>query len=70
MWVLAGLDDAPTFTAGDEAVLLLGSALTESNVVGLNQGVYPIREGRVVGQQVTDPAAFKRAVVEARGSGS
>lgn len=66
LWVLGGLDGAPTFAANDEAVLLLYKGLLDSPVVGVNQGIYPLKGGKVQGQSVSDPAAFKKSLLDAR----
>ena len=66
LWVLSALDGAPKFAVNDEAVLLLYKGLLDSPVVGVSQGVYPIQAGKVQGQTVTDPAAFKKSLLAAR----
>lgn len=68
LWVLAGVDGAPTFAKGDEAVLLLYKSLYDSPLVGFNQGVYRIKNGKIEGQSVSDVAAFKKSLVSLRGA--
>ncbi len=66
LWVLDGLEGAPKLAVNDEAVLLLYKGLLDSPVVGVNQGVYLLQGGKVQGQSVSDPAAFKKALLDAR----
>lgn len=64
LWVLEGLENAPTLKANDEAVLLLYRKLLDSPVVGGTQGLYRVVNGKV---GVTDVAAFKKSLLDARG---
>ena len=66
LYVLSGVDDAPTFKAGDEAMLLLYKARLDSPLVGFNAGAYPIENGRVTRGDTADLAAFKAALLQAR----
>jgi len=47
LYVLSGVDSAPTFQAGQEAVLLLYKGRLDSPLVGYNQGAYLISGGLV-----------------------
>lgn len=66
--VLQGLEDAPKFTAGQETVLLLYSGRMDSPVVGVNQGAYPLDNGKVAAGEITDPAKLLEAIRTARGA--
>lgn len=66
LWVLEGVEDAPVLRANDEAVMLLYGGLQDSPVVGFNQGLYRIQNGRVEGGTPTELPAFKAAVLRAR----
>ncbi|AFZ68998.1 hypothetical protein [Deinococcus peraridilitoris] len=68
MWVLEGVENAPTLRVNDEAVLLLYTGLMDSPVVGFNQGIYRIANARVEGGDPAELAAFKAALLRARGS--
>lgn len=73
LWVLYGVDDAPVFRTGEEAVLLLYRTQAErgpfdSPVVGFNQGVYRIRNGQIVGAQPTAPDDFWKSLLTLRGN--
>ncbi len=67
LWILAGVDDAPTLKVGDEAVMLLYTGTFDSPIVGFNQGLYRLQDGKIVGGEPTDPAQFKRALASFRG---
>ncbi|THF68584.1 hypothetical protein E7T06_15920 [Deinococcus sp. Arct2-2] len=44
---LAGLQDVPTLNSGQDVFLLLYTGTQDSPLVGFNQGVYPVINGRV-----------------------
>ncbi|GAA5511548.1 hypothetical protein Dcar01_00259 [Deinococcus carri] len=48
LYVLPGLEGLPDLRAGQEAFLLLYSKRLDSPIVGFNQGLYPIENGKVV----------------------
>lgn len=64
---LQGLEDAPVLSAGQDAVLLLYARRLDSPVVGVNQGVYVVKDGKVSAGDVTDPAKLLEAIRAARG---
>ncbi|ADV67346.1 hypothetical protein [Deinococcus maricopensis] len=66
LYILNGVDDAPTFKAGAEAVLLLYKARLDSPIVGFNAGLYPVEDGKVTRGDTPDLAAFKTALLKAR----
>ena len=55
LFVLSGVEAAPVFQAGQEAVLLLYKGRLDSPLVGYNQGAYLIANGQV--SVLTVPAA-------------
>ncbi|WP_425147122.1 hypothetical protein [Deinococcus sp.] len=56
LYILSGLDAAPAFQPGQEAVLLLYKGRLDSPLVGFNQGVYWIVNGQIVtGQLLNGP---------------
>lgn len=67
LFILEGLQDAPQFLSDQEAVLLLYARKLDSPLVGVNQGVYPIDNGKVKAGDITDPAKLIAAIRDARG---
>ncbi|ULH16946.1 hypothetical protein MF271_06920 [Deinococcus sp. KNUC1210] len=51
LYILANLDAAPVFQAGQEAVLLLYKGRLDCPLVGFNQGVYWLINGQIVTAQ-------------------
>jgi hypothetical protein len=47
LYVLSGMDQAPVFQAGQDAVLLLYKGRLDSPLVGFNQGAYLVSSGQV-----------------------
>ena len=73
LYLLAGVEGQPTFSPGQEALLLLYKGRMDSPIVGFNQGVYLISNGQVsapAGSKVLEktqtPAELKAAIVAAR----
>ncbi|GHF52550.1 hypothetical protein HNQ07_003185 [Deinococcus metalli] len=72
LYVLQGLADLPTLTAGQEVVALLYARRLDSPVVGFNQGLYPVSSGKVTGakdaagKDITDLGALRDAIRAAR----
>lgn len=64
---LQGLEDTPALNAGQDVVLLLYARRLDSPVVGVNQGVYVVKDGKVSAGDVTDPAKLLEAIRAARG---
>lgn len=67
LYVLQGLEDAPKLSAGQDVVLLLYARKLDSPVVGVNQGYYPVVNGKVAAGEITDPAKLLDAIRSARG---
>ncbi|GGQ95290.1 hypothetical protein [Deinococcus ruber] len=53
LYILAGLDAAPVFLAGQEAILLLYKGRLDCPLVGWNQGVYWLINGQIVTAQAS-----------------
>ncbi len=67
LYVLSGVDSAPTFQAGQEAVLLLYKGRLDSPLVGYNQGAYLISGGLV--SPLVSPLAAAGTTSAPQGSG-
>ena len=65
---LQGLEDTPRLSAGQEVVLLLYARRLDSLVVGVNQGVYVVQNGKVEAGEITDPVKLLDAIRTARGN--
>ena len=72
LYVLQGLADLPTLSAGQEVVVLLYARRLDSPLVGFNQGLYPVTGGKVAGlkdsagKDITDLGALRDAIRAAR----
>ena len=69
LYILAGLDDAPTFKAGDQAVLLLYQGKLDNPLVGYTQGVFRIQDGRLPDADNATPDAFWQRLAGLREGG-
>lgn len=71
LYILSGMDEAPTFQAGEQAVLLLYKGRLDNPLVGFTQGAYRIRDGRVQGEAAANatPDAFWQRLVSLREGG-
>lgn len=65
---LQGLEDTPKLVTGQDVLLLLYARRLDSPVVGVNQGVYVVQNGKVEAGDITDPAKLVEAVRAARGN--
>lgn len=73
LFFLQGLADLPNLKSGQEVFALLYVRKQDSPLVGFNQGLYPVTEGKVAAGDaktpITDPAKLRdaiRAALEAK----
>jgi hypothetical protein len=73
LFFLQGLADLPELKSGQEVFALLYTRRQDSPLVGFNQGLYPVTDGKVsagdVKAPITDPAKLRdaiRAALEAK----
>lgn len=73
LFFLQGLADLPNLKSGQEVFALLYTRKQDSPLVGFNQGLYPVTDGKVTAGNaeapITDPAKLRdaiRAALEAR----
>ncbi len=69
LYLLAGMDDAPTFQPGEQAVLLLYAGKLDNPLVGFTQGAYRIQDGRVPAANGVTPDAFWQNLAQLREGG-
>ncbi|MDV6373388.1 hypothetical protein [Deinococcus arenicola] len=72
LFFLQGLADVPNLKTGQEVFALLYTAKLDSPLVGFNQGLYPVTDGKVLAGDaktpITDPAKLRDAIRAALGS--
>lgn len=72
LYVMQGLADLPTLSAGQEVIALLYARRLDSPLVGFNQGLYVVTGGKVTGpkdgagKDITDLGPLRDAVRSAR----
>jgi len=72
LFFLQGLADLPELKSGQEVFALLYTRRQDSPLVGFNQGLYPVTDGRVSAGDakapITDPAKLRDAIRAALGT--
>lgn len=72
LFFLQGLADVPELKSGQEVFALLYTRKQDSPLVGFNQGLYPVIDGKVSAGEaktpITDPAKLRDAIRAALGA--
>ncbi|ACO45379.1 hypothetical protein DEDE109153_16545 [Deinococcus deserti] len=63
---LQGLQDLPALKTGQEVIALLYARRLDSPLVGFNQGLYAVTDGKVNAGDITDPVKLRDAIRAAR----
>lgn len=67
LFILKGTQDLPSFAPNQEAYILLYAKIFASPLVGFNQGYYPINDGKVQAENITEATKLRDALRAARG---